>query len=142
MPRLSPGQYNKLISRANPEIKAQLKAQGETGQYDYARDFRIMIENHAPDLLVGIRFEYEFYNNRKWSMDAVWFPEMIFVEVNGGRWKSGGGRHGGGRDYQKLRVAARLGYRYVPLEPSDIDERSWRATVVELRQILGRQNDV
>lgn len=138
MPRLSPSQYNKLISRANPEIKAQLAEQGEKGQYDFARDFRVMLENHAPDLLIGVRFEYRFYDRKKWSMDAVWLPEMVFVEVNGGRYKHGGGRHGGGADYQKLRVAARLGYRYVPLEPGDIDERSWRETVAELRQILGR----
>ena len=138
MPRLSQSQYNKLISRANPEVKAQLAQQGETGQYDFARDFRVMLEQHAPDLLPGIQFEYRFYSKRKWSMDAAWLPEKVFLEVNGGRWKSGGGRHGGGADYAKLRVAARLGYRYVPIEPSDIDERSWRETVAELRLILGR----
>jgi hypothetical protein len=138
MPRLTPKQYNQILAKSNPAIKAQLAAEGETGQYDYARDLRIIIERHAPDLMRGIAFEYRFCEFKKWSMDAVWFPEKVFVEVNGGRYKHGGGRHGGGADYQKLRRAAMLGYRYVPLEPTDIDERSWRETLTTIREILGR----
>lgn len=138
MPRLTPKQYNQILAKSNPAIKAQLQASGETGQYDYARDLRIIIERHAPDLMRGVIFEYRFWEKRNWSMDAVWFPEKVFIEVNGGRWKAGGGRHGGGADYQKLRKAAQLGYYYVPIEPDDLSERLYRETIITIREILGR----
>ena len=44
----------------------------------------------------------------------------LAVEVDGGRWASGGGRHGGDRDYQKLRRAALLGWSVLRFLQTDV----------------------
>ncbi len=45
---------------------------------------------------------------------------MLAVEVDGGRWKPGGGRHAFPSDYRKLRQAVLLGWRVLRFTSSEI----------------------
>jgi hypothetical protein len=47
---------------------------------------------------------------RKWRFDWAWVPEMVAVEIDGGFWMAGGGRHSTDKDREKLNKAAALGW--------------------------------
>lgn len=59
--------------------------------------------------------EYEFYSNRGWKIDFVHLATSIAIEVEGGTWLPGGGRHnrpeGYSNDCQKYNRAQLLGWR-------------------------------
>lgn len=59
--------------------------------------------------------EHQFHPTRKWRFDWAWIDEKIGVEIDGGMWKQGGGRHQRGDGYAddcvKLNEAVLLGWR-------------------------------
>ncbi len=55
--------------------------------------------------------EYRFAPPRRFRFDFCWVEERLALEVDGGRWLPGGGRHAGDDDYAKLNIAASLGWR-------------------------------
>ncbi len=55
--------------------------------------------------------EYRFHPTRRWRFDNAWPKEKIAVEIDGGQWKRGGGRHNSDGDREKLNEAAVLGWR-------------------------------
>lgn len=61
--------------------------------------------------------EYRFHPTRKWRFDFAWPKEKIAIEVDGGGFKFGGGKHMQPRDLEKLNTATSLGwkvYRFTP----------------------------
>ncbi len=54
--------------------------------------------------------EYRFCD-RRWRMDFAWRPQMVYVEIDGGQWMAGGGRHNTDADRDKCNTAAALGWR-------------------------------
>lgn len=65
--------------------------------------------------------EYRFAPDRKWRFDFAW-PDhgKVAVEINGGPWKAGGGRHNTPDDYHKMQTAAALGSRVFPVLPEQL----------------------
>jgi very-short-patch-repair endonuclease len=63
------------------------------------------------------REEYEFHNSRKWRFDFAWPSARLAVEVDGGTWLPGGGRHNRARGFQadlrKLNEAALCGWTVI-----------------------------
>ena len=83
--------------------KSQLEAQFEQA-------WRIYGDGQEP-----IR-EYRFAKDigRKWRFDYMWWTNNgtgVAVEIDGGQWKAGGGRHNSDSDRDKLNHAACLGWR-------------------------------
>ena len=74
---------------------------------------------------------------RRWRFDCAWPDQLVALEIDGGVFA--GGRHGGQRsvvrDLEKRAVAACLGWRVVPVTPSQV--RSGIA-VLFLRAALGQ----
>ena len=65
--------------------------------------------------------EHRFHTERGWMFDLAWpdLGQKIAVEIEGGTWKPGGGRHNRAKGYEedcrKYNAAAELGwvvYRY------------------------------
>jgi very-short-patch-repair endonuclease len=50
--------------------------------------------------------EYVFAPPRRWRFDVAWPAQRIAVELDGGVWKAGGGRHAQDGDRFKLNRAA------------------------------------
>ena len=70
-----------------------------------------------PELLVGLKRQYRFcegnYKKRKFKFDFC-YPELkIAIEVDGGQWQAGGGKHNTDEDYEKLNIATAHGYLLV-----------------------------
>jgi len=55
--------------------------------------------------------EYSFHHARNWSFDFAWPMYHVAVEVDGGQWKTSGGRYARDSDREKLNAAACLGWR-------------------------------
>lgn len=90
---------------------------GTRKHLDRAGELVRLMELHAPTLLHGMVQEHKFCVGRKWRFDLAW-PDLkapLAVEVNGGRWQAGGGRHNTPADYEKMQMAAVLGWRVFPV---------------------------
>mgnify|MGYP001564135983 CR=1 FL=1 len=59
------------------------------------------------------RPEYQFAALRKWRFDWAEVARLVAIEVDGGQYKKGGGRHGGDDDREKLNQAAAMGWRLI-----------------------------
>jgi len=84
----------------------------------------------------GIQYDREviFHPTRRWRFDFVITGQALAVEIDGGRWAPGGGRHGGDPDREKLAEAAIMGYRVIRASPAQV--RSGQALEWVERAIL------
>ena len=68
--------------------------------------------------------EVQFHPRRKWRFDYCWRLEMLAVEIDGGTWIPGGGRHNRGegflKDMEKLNQAQILGWVVLRFTPDQV----------------------
>lgn len=83
---------------------------------------RLIAEAGLPAPVLEHPFSKEL--GRKHRFDLAWKQRMLALEVDGGIWKRGGGRHnrpsGFLRDAEKFNLAAQLGWRVLRCTPDDI----------------------
>lgn len=106
-------------------------------QHDYADDLWWYIQQAA---IPQPKREYKFALPRQFRFDFAWPDGMIALEVDGGRWMLGGGRHASDEDYEKLNTAAKLGWRVLRVS-SDMVRKDPLGVVDMLRGALGECND-
>lgn len=83
----------------------------------FALAWRIEAPATAPDCVP----EYRFSTTRKHRFDFAFPAQRLAVEINGGRWKAGGGRHNSPSDYEKVRLSAIAGWRIMPFLTEEIE---------------------
>ena len=88
---------------------------------DYADILHGWLGMLAPDFPEYER-EYRFHATRKWRFDFAWPVCKVAVEVDGGRWQAGGGRHGSDSDREKINAAVELGWRVLRYSPQQVDD--------------------
>lgn len=74
---------------------------------------------HGADLPAPVR-ELVFYPGRRWRFDFAWEAQRVAVEVDGGAWAPGGGRHATDADRDKLNHAA-LAWRVLRFSPQQVE---------------------
>jgi len=72
----------------------------------------------APDMAQPIRD----YPLDRFRIDLAWPSALLAVEVDGGQWKAGGGKHGGKRDYQKTRRITQAGWRLLRFTSGEVND--------------------
>ncbi len=81
-------------------------------QSDLEAAFDFYLRTLGPDLPEPEReFCFAYHLGRKFRFDFAWPYERLAVEVDGGIYKPGGGRHGQDSDRVKLNLAAQCGSR-------------------------------
>ena len=79
-----------------------------------------------PDLLVGLVRQYRFckgeYEHRRFTFDFCYPGLKLAIEVDGGQWQAGGGRHMSDEDYHKLNIATVQGYKILRFKTNMVDE--------------------
>ena len=81
--------------------------------------------------------EYAFAKHlgRRWRFDFAWPDRMLAVEVDGGAWVPGGGRHtrgtGFAADHDKMNRAMLLGWRVLRFTSRHITDGSALADITE-----------
>ena len=83
-----------------------------------ALDFPTLWTALAPGDLSAPVPEYRFHPVRKWRFDFAWPSHQVALEVDGGQWQAGGGRHNQDADREKLNTAAALGWRVLRFSPT------------------------
>jgi hypothetical protein len=70
--------------------------------------------------------EFRFHPSRRWRWDVAWVDERVALEFQGGVWT--GGRHVRGKgftaDCEKFATGAALGWRVLPVTPSQVADGS------------------
>ena len=69
-------------------------------------------------------FELKFHDTRKWRFDACWPEHMVALEIEGGVFMKGGGRHNRGagfrKDLEKYNSATADGWRVIRVLPEQL----------------------
>jgi hypothetical protein len=81
---------------------------------------------------------YAFSTERGWEFDWAEPVSKTAVEVDGGRWKSGGGRHSSDGDRDKLNTANASGWAVLRFSPTQLNKQP-DACVAFVREAIGRQ---
>lgn len=92
------------------------------------------IRTLAPDLFVLFIREYPF---DRWRVDLAVPSSLLAVEVNGGRWLPGGGKHGTERDRKKIRRLTLAGWRVLEYS-TEIIANDPIGVIAEIRQALSQ----
>ena len=103
-----------------PAIVPQARARYIRRMVDHADTLHHYFRILRPDALEGCVREHRFAPPRRWRFDLAWPAERLAVEVDGGRWQSGGGRHATAGDYVKLRAAVTLGWRVLRFTSGEV----------------------
>lgn len=77
-------------------------------QIDRSDDFAGYIQMLKKELKNGMVREHRFAPPRRWRFDFAWPEYKVAVEIDGGQWKTGGGRHNRDSDREKMNAAAAL----------------------------------
>ncbi len=96
-----------------------------TLQVDYADELAYLLRvtgSHLPEA----NREYCFSRDHAFRFDFAWPERQVAVEVNGGRWLPGGGRHAQDSDHWKLAIAASEGWRVLPVTITMLQVNPWR----------------
>lgn len=85
-------------------------------------------------------------DGRRWRFDFAWPATKVALEVDGGIWTKGGGRHTRGsgwlKDTEKLNRAAVLGWRMLRCTPSTLCDPMTIATIAECLTDASRADSV
>ena len=70
------------------------------------------------------QLENRFYGLRRWRADMIWLDQKLIVEIEGGLYVPGGGRHqrmgGIQKDMEKYNTATLLGYKVLRVSKEHI----------------------
>jgi very-short-patch-repair endonuclease len=93
--------------------------------FDYMR-------RHAPDIADWFIREYHF---DRFRIDLADPQHMIAVEIDGGQFKPGGGKHGSKRDYEKINALTLAGWKVIRFRAIDM-RADPLGTIDKIRQAL------
>ena len=83
--------------------------------------------------------EYEFnLPNSKHRFDFAWPIYKLAVEVDGGRWKPGGGRHGSDEDNDKCNIATSQGWLVFHFSPEILKRKPDYCIEQVARTLVGK----
>lgn len=129
--------------------KEAAKAERRSKAAARAEEYRLRVEVFSR-LLAGMgepapTLEHEFAQpSRDWSFDLAWVGERVALEVDGGAFIPGGGRHNRGagfrEDQNKTNAAALLGWRVLRILPEALP-RAETASMVAQALRLSRGGD-
>lgn len=85
-----------------------------TLEAEFALLIRVLHQEY-PDVIPMPDSEFQFYSGRRWRADFAWPEHLLLVEIEGGLYIKGGGRHqrtsGFENDCLKYNAMVVLGYR-------------------------------
>ncbi len=111
----------------NPELAPALNDARDRASTLYAQ-----IRMLAPDLFPLLTREYPF---EQYRIDIAHVESKLAIEVNGGRWLPGGGKHGTEEDRRKIRRLTLAGWRVLEYS-TEIIANDPQGVIVEIRAAL------
>lgn len=103
--------FDNMLRIRTAKIKGKLKVNKKAiPKINYEDELYAHMRIMDPDLLNGLERQVEFCEGRKFAFDFCYKKLNIAIEIDGGQWMSGGGKHNTVEDYNKLNIAAIHGY--------------------------------
>lgn len=96
--------YKQVAARAD---HFDAKKQARSSELELT--FDALMQLHGPSIPQPVQ-EYRFAPPRRWRLDRAWPELRCYVEVDGGQFKAGGGRHAGDGDREKRNALALEGW--------------------------------
>jgi len=149
MTRLSPAELRQLCID-NPDFAARnvdaLKGlsgkprthettEGERVSLSAPVDAADILQAHICTLASDMAQPIRDYPLDRFRIDLAWPSALLAVEVDGGQWKAGGGKHGSKRDYQKTRRITTAGWRLLRFTAGEVNDDPL-GVIAEIRQAL------
>jgi len=119
------GSSTSAVTVEGERVSLSTQQDGAQTLYDYMRI-------HAPDLAGWFIREYHF---EKYRIDLADPQHMIAIEVNGGRWLPGGGKHGTESDRRKIRRLT-LAHWCVLEYSTEMVNNDPIGVIAEIRQVI------
>jgi very-short-patch-repair endonuclease len=89
-------------------------------RHDSAQTAAALLRLLAPDVPPAER-EYRCHPTRRWRFDLAWPAHRLALEIDGGQWAAGGGRHNQDGDREQRNQAACLEWRVLRYSPAMLD---------------------
>lgn len=101
-----------------------------------------VLATHLRACKISFEQEYKFHPKRKWRADFLITNTKILVEVEGGIWMAGGGRHTRGKGYigdmEKYNSAAMMGFTVLRFSTEQVKSG---LAVQQIEKMVGGFND-
>ena len=117
------------VSKLNPELGPALNDSRDRASTLYAQ-----IRMLAPDLLPMLVREHPF---EQYRIDIACIETKLAIEVNGGRWLPGGGKHGTEEDRRKIRRLTLADWRVLEYS-TELIANDPLSVIDEIRQALAQ----
>ena len=118
--RVTSREAKRLARQAHGAMEKQVRCQPQ--QEDKADELDAILKLHAPDLHANLVREHEFVPDRRFRADFAHVASRVLIEVDGGQWAPGGGRHNQDKDREKRNLAALNGWRVLYFSPRMIED--------------------
>ena len=105
-----------LTKRRRPRASALIGA----AVVDRADDLMGLIRQIRPSLAETLVRDHRFHETRKWELDLACPRAKVAVEVDGGRYSHGGGRHSTDGDRDKMNAAQVRGWTVLRYSPQQV----------------------
>ena len=80
--------------------------------------------------------EYRFCEERRFRFDFAFVSARLAIEIDGGTWAPGGGRHAKDADREKRNIAAAMGWRLLAFSPAMLRDDPAKC-MGQVKQALG-----
>lgn len=101
----------------------------------------VLLATHLKACKIDFEQEYKFHPKRKWRADFLITGKKILVEVEGGIWMAGGGRHTRGKGYigdmEKYNSAAMMGFTVLRFSTEQVKAG---VAIKKIEQLVGDKN--
>ena len=124
------------VLAANPGLDAPTRRVASARHQDEADTLAAHLRTLAPDIPPPER-DRPFATFR---IDLAWPDVLVAVEVNGGQWAAGGGKHGSRRDHQKMRELAIAGWRVLVFTATEVRDDPL-GCIDDIRRMLAYKGD-
>lgn len=98
----------------------------------------VLLVTHLKASKIDFEQEYKFHPKRKWRADFLITNTKILVEVEGGIWMAGGGRHTRGKGYlgdmEKYNEAAMMGFTVLRFSTEQVKAG---VAIKQIEQLVG-----
>lgn len=99
-----------------------------------------VLATHLRACKICFEQEYKFHPKRKWRADFLITSTKILVEVEGGIWMAGGGRHTRGKGYiedmEKYNSAAMMGFTVLRFSTEQVKSG---VAIKQIEQLMGEK---
>jgi Uncharacterized protein conserved in bacteria len=134
MSSMSLSDYKRLYAKPRSKTKRRVSVKKER----VVSEGEAMLVQHLKSHKIGFEQEYKFHPKRKWRADFFITGTKILVEVEGGIWMAGGGRHTRGKGYigdmEKYNSAAMLGFTILRFSTEQVKSG---LAIKQIEQLVG-----